>query len=61
MSPRLGTSPSRPASFPRVSGDEPADMWLSVRDALFSRVSGDEPDYVDTLCVARKFSPREWG
>ena len=44
-----------------MSGDEPADMWLSVRDALFSRVSGDEPDYVDTLCIARKFSPREWG
>ena len=47
--------------FPCVSGDEPADMWLRVRDALFSRVSGDEPDYVDTLCIARKFSPREWG
>ena len=27
----------------------------------FPRMSGDEPDYIDTLRIARKFSPCERG
>ena len=61
MSPIFNGDKANDASFPRVSGDEPASCTVSQAASGFPRVSGDEPASSAHDSPANQFSPRERG